>query len=161
MKPATQLLYDMLLDRPLVTMENWAEALKRLSGFPLADCRRRAEHLRRGAVRTINANGMSVYCLTKDGVVAGTGSHRVGARRKDDLDLKTCAVRRVDEKDDPKFIEWVRHLRNSGIGGVYRGNDDLDAAVARGEITAGPGVFLIAATASADEPTDVASGGDA
>jgi len=159
MNPTTQLLYEMLTDEPTVTMEDWAGALKRLSGFPMPDCRQRVERLRRGAVRTINANGMSVYCLTRGGRVAGTAGREAAARRGNG-DLKTHTLKRLDGVDDPQFIEWTRHLRNSGIGGIYRANDDLDAAVARGEITSGLGVLLLAATASADEPTDDAEGGD-
>ena len=140
----------MLTDDPNVTMEMWAQALDRASNgsIGIEECRLLVVRARPGAVRESNRNGMSIVNLARNGKVAGTGK---GTR--------TFALMRVDDAEDPLFMEQIRHFGEAGQGFRNRVVAETSSAQRRGLLTAAS--VLLLAGVSADQTTEAASGGDA
>jgi len=138
MTPATQLLYNMLTENQIITMEAWAQALDAASkgSIGIGSCRALTVRARPGAVREINRNGMSIVNLTRDDKVAGTGK---GSR--------TFSLKRVDDAEDPLFMEQLRHFGEAGQGFHDRVAAEASSAQRRGLLSASSALLLAGVSA--------------
>jgi hypothetical protein len=123
---------DILANQPSMTMEEWARACARYAPqVGLRDARESCQRYRARFIRRCNANGLSIYPIAEDGRVSGI------LHGNNDRARPTYALARVDDLDDPKFLEYTRHIIESGNAQRARGGLDLVTARRRGQITSG------------------------
>lgn len=120
---------NILITDGKMPVDEWAIALREATGWRLAKAQKTVKRYQRQFLARCNANGMGAYPVDEDGNVAGIS--RVGHRVK-----PTFAIIRAD-RDDPKFLEYERHIVHSGNGSVGRGDTDLLSAIRRGDLSEG------------------------